>query len=113
MMRGLRRLRTSSTVSVKRGCSKEAGTVGNIENKLRRIKRQLSGPMVSIPQLDGSVARFPRADLAEAYIVALQRTKGEPVDHALCRAARNSSADHWRLGIYAEEPIEDLEDLSE
>jgi hypothetical protein len=87
--------------------------VGSIDQALRRLKRQTQGPLVSIPQRDGSVARFPQADLAKAYVIALQRARGEDVDHPLCRAARNSSAEHWSEGIYAEEPIEDLEDLSE
>jgi hypothetical protein len=85
----------------------------SLKRTLMRLKREADGPIVTIPQRDGTYARFPQRDLAKAYVIALARTRGEDVDHPLCAAARNSSADHWRLGIYAEEPIEDLEDLSE
>jgi hypothetical protein len=85
----------------------------SLRRTLLRLKRQADGPMVVIPQPDGPSRIFPQRDLAVGYLVALRRMKGEDVDHPLCEAARNSSAEHWSTGLYAEEPIEGLEDLSE
>jgi hypothetical protein len=93
--------------------------MANLDNSLRRIKRQLSGPMISIPQLDGSVARFRQTDLAAAYLAANAREGGlTRDDHPLCRAARTSSDPTWRDSVYAgpadeDIPEEPLEDLSE
>jgi hypothetical protein len=88
--------------------------MANLDNALRRIKRQLRGPMISVPQKDGPPRTFPQKDLAAAYLISLRRLSGEDVDHPLCKAVRNSSAPHWANGIYAEEVAEDPpEDLSE
>ena len=72
--------------------------------------------MVVIPQQDGPPARFPRSDLADAYVNALDRRLGEDVpEHPLSRAARNSSDPTWRDSVVAgpEEVPEPPEDLSE
>jgi hypothetical protein len=85
-----------------------------LKDQLRRLKRDVDGPMVVIPQPDGPPRMFPQRDLAAAYLVALRRMQGEDVDHPLCEAARNSSAEHWSQGIYSEPVAEDVpEDLSE
>jgi hypothetical protein len=86
----------------------------SLKRTLMRLKREAEGPLVTIPLRDGTYARLPQRDLATAYLIALRQAQGEDVDHELCRAARNSSADHWRLGMYAEEPPDhEIEDLSE
>jgi hypothetical protein len=84
-----------------------------LRDTLRRLKREAEGPLVVIPQADGPPRIFPQRALAVAYLISLRRMKGEDIDHPLCKAARNSSSEHWSEGIYAEEPIEELEDLSE
>jgi hypothetical protein len=69
--------------------------------------------MVEIPQPDGTIKRFPQSQLAEAYLVALDRACGATEDdHPLCRAARNSSDPEWRNSVYwadlSDRPAEDL-----
>jgi hypothetical protein len=86
--------------------------------QLRRLERLAEGETVVIPQLDGSVKRFPEYELREAYLNFFARLgagEGAPPEHALCRAARNSSDPWWRDSIYAadEDITAPIEDLSE
>ena len=85
-----------------------------LKDTLKRLQRQAEGPLVAVPQRSGRPRLFTQKDLAEGYLVALRRLRGEDVDHELCKAARNSSSEHWSAGMYAE-PIADEvpEDLSE
>jgi hypothetical protein len=86
---------------------------------IKRLERDARGEMVAIPQPDGSVARFPEAKLAPAFLDAFDRTVGrsdpsEPL-HPLCVAAGNSSDPTWRESFYAsgEGQTGEVEDLSE
>jgi hypothetical protein len=70
--------------------------------------------MVSIPQPGGTVARFPKEDLASASVVALDRELGRTAeDHPLCQATRRSPAPKWSKSVFAgpasmPDPPEDL-----
>ena len=87
---------------------------------MRRLERAARGEMAEIPQRDGTVKRFPKSDLAPAYLDAFDRAVGrsdptEP-EHPLCVAARNSSDPTWRDSFYAsgsESETGPIEDLSE
>jgi hypothetical protein len=73
-----------------------------LKDRLRQLERKSEGEMVLIPQPSGGVARFPKADLADAYVVALDRTLGRSdTDHPLCQAARRSSDSEWSESVYA------------
>jgi hypothetical protein len=80
------------------------------------MQREASGT-VSIPQADGTHARFTERELADAYLVALGRELGSShEDHPLCQAARNSPDPKWRESVYAgpeKAPAEVPPDLSE
>ena len=87
-----------------------------MKDTLKRLERLAEGNVVSIPQRDGTVRRFPESDLADAYVNAFRRTCGEPLDeHPLSAAARTSSSAEWRDSILVgpEEVPEHVEDLSE
>lgn len=89
-----------------------------IRDKLRRLERKAEGEVVAIPQVDGSVRRFPEYELREAYSNFYDRLgAGEdaPPEHELIAAARNSSDPKWTGSFFAvndpddwTEPIEDL-----
>ncbi len=86
---------------------------------LRRLERDAEGEMIVIPQLDGTVARFPASASKDAYLNLFERLgAGEdaPPEHPLLAAARNSSDTWWAGSVYAEDPdewINPVEDLSE
>lgn len=96
-----------------------------LRDRLRRLERKAVGPVVVIPQNDGPPKRFPKSDLAPAFLDALDRMLGkrglrhepEPAnaaEHPLSTAARNSSDSHWREGLYVgDRPEEHIPDLSE
>lgn len=77
--------------------------MASLRSTLRRLRREVEGPMVAVPQRGGRPRFFPQRDLATAYLIALRRIQGESCDHELCRAARNSSSERWSEGIYAED----------
>jgi hypothetical protein len=91
-----------------------------LKDRIRRLQRRAEGPVVSIPQTDGTVKRFPEGALREAFLEDVGRTTGRighdtPV-HPLLVAARNSSDPTWpgsffagaSAGEYRTEPVEDL-----
>ncbi len=87
-----------------------------MRGRLKRLERMAEEKAVSIPQPGGTARRFPESALAEAFVNAVRRTCGEPVEeHPLSAAARNSSDPKWRGSAYAgpEEVGEPPEDLSE
>ena len=87
-----------------------------LRGRLRRLRRLAEGEIVSVPQRDGTVVRFPESALEDAFRSAVARIRGEDVpDHPLSRAARDSSDPGWRGSAYAwgEEVAEPPEDLSE
>ena len=87
-----------------------------LRDRLRQLQKRAEGEMVSIPQQDGTVKRFPTHQFAEAFLSALDRACGtadpEEPEHPLSLAARNSSDPKWRNSAYwadlAEHPPEDL-----
>jgi hypothetical protein len=73
-----------------------------LKDRLRQLERKCEGEMVLIPQPGGSVVRFPKVDLAAAYIVALDRELGRSTeDHSLCQAARRSPDPEWSESVFA------------
>ncbi len=93
-----------------------------LRDRLRRLQRCAEGPIVSIPQRDGTVKRFPERDLGPAFVDALDRELGkkglrhdpEQPEHPICAAARNSSDPEWGDSLYVQErPEEHVPDLSE
>lgn len=88
-----------------------------LRDRLRRLQRRAEGPIVSIPQQDGTVKRFPERDLASAYLDAVDRSTGRSApkdpEHPICAAARNSSDPQWRDNLFVTEWQEPVEDLSE
>ena len=94
----------------------------SLRDRLRRLRRAAEGPVVTIPQRDGSVKRFPESALGPAFVDALDRELGrkglrsdpEVPEHPLCTAARNSSDPEWRNSLYVtDRPEEPVPDLSE
>ena len=92
-----------------------------LRNRLKRLERVSKAEMVSIPQLDGSIARFPRSALKEAFLRNMDflhaRANGEepPEPHPLQLALWNAAQpEPWHETYY--DLIEDsgpVEDLSE
>jgi hypothetical protein len=87
---------------------------------IKRIERASHKEMIEIPQQDGTLARFPRSAVRDAYLNLMERMgAGEdaPPEHPLLTAARNSSDPSWRESTYSvDESWVDpakLEDLSE
>jgi hypothetical protein len=85
------------------------------KDRLRRLRRAYEKEMIiSIPQPDGTVARFAKEDLGDAYVTALDRGGGRDVeDHPLCQAARRSPDPKWNQSVYAgpevvPDPVPDL-----
>ncbi len=87
-----------------------------MRGRLRRLERLAQGNVVSIPQPGGPPARFPESQLADAFVNACRRGRGEDLEeHPLSSAARNSPDPGWRdsvVGGPAEAP-DAPEDLSE
>jgi hypothetical protein len=87
--------------------------------KLRNLERAAEGEMIIVPQLDGTVKRYPQTAGEEAFVNLMDRMgAGEdaPPEHPLIAAARNSSGPRWANSIYAVEGArwtEQVEDLSE
>ena len=91
-----------------------------LRDAVRRLQKRAEGPLVVIPQEDGTVRRFHQSQLAGAYLIANAREGGlTRDDHPLCQAARNSSDPKWRESVWSgpsDEEIaefEEIEDLSE
>jgi hypothetical protein len=88
-----------------------------LRNRLRRLEQEAEEEMITIPQKDGTVRRFPQSAAAEAYMNLMDRLgAGEdaPPEHSLIAAARNSSESKWSDSFYAAndegwtDPVEDL-----
>ena len=88
----------------------------------RRLHVLEETDMLSIPQIDGTPARFPRSAYVEAFTCCMARLKGGtdiPPRHPLVVAARNSSDKAWRESFFGdidvadEDVIEPPPDLSE
>ena len=88
--------------------------------RLRNLELAAEGEMIVIPQLDGTVARFPQSAGMDAFINLMDRLgagEGAAPEYPLIAAARNSSERKWAHSIYAvEDPeahVAPVEDLSE
>jgi hypothetical protein len=86
--------------------------------KLRNLERAAEGEMIIVPQLDGTVKRYPQTAGMDAFINLMDRMgAGEdaPLEHPLIAAARNSSEPRWSDSFYAggEGRTDPVEDLSE
>jgi hypothetical protein len=96
--------------------------MGRLRGWLRRLERESEGEMVSIPQQNGSVARFPQTAYKEAFLNAADRIGGGadvPPRHPLLEAARNSSDPRWRESFFSDidydgatNPVPDLSEGS-
>ncbi len=93
-----------------------------LRDRIRRLQRRAAGPVVTIPQQDGTVKRFPERDLGPAFVDALDRELGrkglrgdpEEPEHPMCAAARNSSDPEWSNSLYVtDRPEVPIPDLSE
>ena len=63
-----------------------------IRDEIRALKRQAEISSIVIPQKDGTVAKFPKSALADAFLVNLQRMTDEDIDpHPLSVAIENST----------------------
>ncbi len=83
-------------------------------DRVRRLENQ-SGLFVVIPQPDGTVARFPKSALADAFVSNLRRACGEDVpEHPLTTAAKLTGEPELYLGtlVGPDEVAEPPEDLS-
>ena len=87
--------------------------------RLRNLELAAEGEMIAIPQLDGTVARFPQSAAKEAFVNLIDRMgAGEDAspEHPLIAAARNSSESKWSESFYAtggEGWTDQVENLSE
>ncbi len=88
-----------------------------LKDRLRRLERHAGGGMVAIPQRDGTPARFPATALQDAFLVNMQRLRGEDVPpHPLGVAAAQSPDPEWSRSMFSADWVEIVtppEDLSE
>jgi len=91
-----------------------------LRGRLKRLEAAAEGEMISIPQRDGTVRRFPAGTDKEAFTNLMDRLgAGEdtPPEHPMLAAVRNSSDSEWTASFYfVEDPDEvtkPVEDLSE
>jgi hypothetical protein len=83
--------------------------------RIRRLENQ-SGLFILIPQPDGTVRRFPKSALGDAYVSNLRRACGEDIpEHPLTTAAKLSGNPERYIGTLLgdAEPGGEPEDLSE
>jgi len=69
-----------------------------VRNRLRRLERaaEKASGMISIPQNDGTVKRFPESAFLEAWSTSVKRLCGEDVpEHPVSTAAANSPDPDW------------------
>jgi hypothetical protein len=89
-----------------------------IRAKIKRLERLAEGEMITVPQQDGTVAKFPQSALQDAManlFDCLGAGEDAPPEHPLIEAARNSSDPKWTSSFFAvndpndwREPIVDL-----
>jgi len=94
--------------------------MGDLEGRLHKLQEELTGEMITIPQRDGTVRRFPAGTDKEAFTNRMDRLgagKDAPPEHPMLAAVRNSSDSEWTNSFYfVEDPDEvtrPVEDLSE
>ena len=91
-----------------------------MRGRLRRLERAVEEEVISIPQKDGTVRRFPQSAGLEAFTNLMDRLgAGEeaPPEHPMIEASRTSSDPKWAESFYAAndpgEGVKPIEDLSE
>jgi hypothetical protein len=73
-----------------------------LREQLRRLQKRVGGGTVKIPQPGGTVARFPEVALQDAFLVNMQRLRGENVPpHPLGVAAASSPDPEWSRSMYS------------
>jgi hypothetical protein len=90
----------------------------SLRRQVRRLERLAEGEVITIPQRDGTVARFPKSAFGEAFVNAVDRLGAgpdAPPRHPLLEAVRNSSDPRWRDSCFSDidypgatMPLEDL-----
>ena len=87
--------------------------------RVRNLELAAEGEMIAIPQLDGTVRRFPQSAGMDAFTNLIDRMGAgaeAPPEHPLIAAARNSSEPKWSESFYAtggEGWTDQVENLSE
>ncbi len=88
-----------------------------LRDRLRRLEEAAGDQLVTIPQRDGTPARFPEVALQDAFLVNLRRLRGEDVPpHPLALAAAGSPDLEWSRSAFAADfatIVTPPEDLSE
>ena len=93
-----------------------------LRGRLKRLERDARKEMVEIPQRDGTVKRFPRSALMEAFLYLIDVAVGEPPlteEPKIFGALRNARepAQKWMGSFYFHPaelpPAEPVPDLSE
>lgn len=89
-----------------------------LRSRLRRLERVAEGELITIPQPDGTVAKFPASAYRDAFLNAMDRLgagENAPPRHPLLIAAQNSSDPKWRGDYFSDidfegatEPVPDL-----
>ncbi len=89
-----------------------------LRDKLKRLEREAQGGYIEIPQIDGTVARFPASASREAFKNLMDRMgagEDRPPEHPMLEAVRNSSDPEWAGSFLACDdpdaftaPVEDL-----
>jgi hypothetical protein len=89
-------------------------------DRLRKLELAAVEEIITIPQADGTVARFPVGAGEEAFMnLMLRLGAGEdaPLEHPMIEAIRNSSDPRWYGSFYVcndpDEWVQPVEDLSE
>src|SRR5918998_2488778 len=97
-----------------------AGAAVGLKERLRRLEERAEGGVVSIPQRDGTTARFPKDALRDSFLNLMARlSAGEDAspEHPLIEAVRNSGDPKWSGTVWEagdpDEWTEPVEDLSE
>ncbi len=75
-----------------------------MRNRLKRLERAVEEDVITIPQQDGTVRRFPQSAGLEAFTNLMDRLgAGEeaPPEHPMIEACRNSSEPKWAGSFYA------------
>ena len=85
-----------------------------LKDQLRRLQKRVGGGTVKIPQPGGTVARFSAGELETAFLVNMQRLRGEDLPpHPLAVAAAASPDPAWNQSAFSTIGTEAAEDLSE
>lgn len=90
-----------------------------LRGRIKRLERYAREEMIEIPQLNGTVKRFPQSAGMDAFINLMDRMgTGEeaPPEHPLIAAARNSQERKWSESLYSVNSktwTDAIEDLSE